>query len=234
MAGRARGHVHARKTSTSEPASTLGSSSRFTSPQAHANTQRRGQQSGCWLLPVGLCSLNCLSDSRLSKFTTRDPALRLPQPLATQRANIEEPAQAHERNPNAGGLTGRLELQTMAKAPDGQSAWLGPLAKSSRRVGLGGIQLRTQAELWKTISKIRDGPLFRDNKGTKSEFTPVVSKELSCRVTKEFLRAYEFSFSLFFCLYGMSSKLSASLLYDFIVIIFELERQKKIVPLDFF
>lgn len=98
----------------------------FALPQTHTNTQRCGQQSGCWLLPVGLCSLNCLSDSRLSKFTRRDPARRLPQPLATQR---EEPVRAHERKPNADGLTGRQELQTMVSAPGAQSAPLGPLAK---------------------------------------------------------------------------------------------------------
>lgn len=116
----------------------------FALPQTHTNTQRCGQQSGCWLLPVGLCSLNCLSDSRLSKFTRRDPARRLPQPLATQR---EEPVRAHERKPNADGLTGRRELQTMVSAPGAQSAPLGPLAKSSRQVGSAGIQLKSQAEL---------------------------------------------------------------------------------------
>lgn len=48
---------------------------------SHTNTHSHGQQSGCWLLPVGLWSLNCLSDSTLSKFTMRDPALCLPEPL---------------------------------------------------------------------------------------------------------------------------------------------------------
>lgn len=85
----------------------LNSSSLCAPPQTHTNTQRCGQQSGCWFLPVGLCSLNCLSDSRLSTFTTRDPVPCLPKPLATQRAHREEPVRAHEPNPNADGLTAR-------------------------------------------------------------------------------------------------------------------------------
>lgn len=48
---------------------------------SHTNTHSHRQQSGCWLLPVGLWSLNCLSDSTLSKFTMRDPALCLPELL---------------------------------------------------------------------------------------------------------------------------------------------------------
>lgn len=47
----------------------------------HAHTQTCTQWSQCWLLPVGLWSLNCLSDSSLSKFTMRDPALCLPKLL---------------------------------------------------------------------------------------------------------------------------------------------------------
>lgn len=44
-------------------------------------SRTRIQWSQGWLLPVGLWSLNCLSDSSLSKFTLRDAALCLPQPL---------------------------------------------------------------------------------------------------------------------------------------------------------
>lgn len=60
-----------------------------------AHTQTCTQWSQCWLLPVGLWSLNCLSDSSLSKFTMRDPALCLPKLLQLKHTYMRAPKKKH-------------------------------------------------------------------------------------------------------------------------------------------
>lgn len=63
----------------------------------HTHTYRHTlrQRSECWLLPVGLWSLNCLSDSSLSKFTMREPTLCLPELLQLKHTQRKKHTRIH-------------------------------------------------------------------------------------------------------------------------------------------
>ncbi len=69
----------------------------YTHTHTHTHTHTQRQRSECWLLPVGLWSLNCLSDSSLSKFTMRDSALCLPQLLQLKHTQRKKHTHIHNQ-----------------------------------------------------------------------------------------------------------------------------------------